>query len=224
MIMFEVLKTSLTKLRRFIQFFHEILYFWCCMSDVDGVGLFLWVSIFVILIQLYYFQCETKEEYNCAFPKVAHVVRHHTRLQGSKRSAAEPHLPQTSVQTCKLQFGLQTFSLNQESFLEGPVKKLPAFYGTSRAFITVVIRILNGQCAGFDGCSACFLTLSFDIILHCFVYLIEIFQPFFQWDMLVLHHAVWFTLDSQQLSSYIVWPYDLFRYSRLSVFAINWNR
>jgi hypothetical protein len=48
------------------------------------------------------------------------------------------------------------------------------------------------------------LSLSFDIILHCFVYLIEIFQPFFQWDMVVLYHAVWFTLDSQQLSSYIV--------------------
>lgn len=148
---------------------------------------------------LYYFQCEAKEEYNCAFPKVAHIVRHHPRLQGSKRSAAEPHLPQTSVQTCKLQFGLQTVSVNQESCQE-----VTAFYGTLRVFVTVVTRILTRPCAGFDGCSACCLTLSFDIILHYFVYLTEIFQPFLQCDVLVLYHAVWFTLDSQHLSLYIV--------------------
>jgi len=149
--------------------FMKSMFFWCCMSDVDGVGLFLWVTIFVILIQLYSFQCETKEECNCAVPKVAHIVRHHTRLQGSKRAATEPHLPETSVQTCELQFGLQTVSVNKESFLEGPVKKLPAFYSTSRAFITLVARILAGQCAGFDECHACSLNLSFDIFLHYFI-------------------------------------------------------
>ena len=138
-----------------------MLHIWCrwCWA--------LSVRIFIILIQLYYFQCETKEEYNCAFPKVAHIVRHHTRLQGSKRSAAEPHLPQTSVQTCKLQFGLQTVSVNQESFLEGPVKKLPAFYGTSRAFITVITRILTEQCAGFDGCMPSHSVLWHHFTLFC---------------------------------------------------------
>jgi hypothetical protein len=183
-----------------------------CFSDVDGVGLFLWVRIFVILIHLFYFQCETKEEYNCAFPKVAHVVRHHTRLQGSKRSAAEPHLPQTSVQTRKLRFGLQTVSVNQESFLEGPDNKLPAFYGTLRVFITVVTRILTGQCTGFDGCSACSLTLSFDIILHYFMYQIEIFQPFFQWDMPVLYHALWLTLRFPAavfIHCLTLWPFEI---------------
>jgi len=69
--------------------------------------------------------------------------------------------------------------------------------------MTVVVRILTGQCAGFDGCHACSLNLSFDIILHNFVYLIEIFQPFLRCDMLVFYHALWFALDSQYICKWL---------------------